>query len=186
MKKLLALSLMLASTLSYADNTKVQIEPKIVHQHLKLERIKNNISEVLQDYSSSSLLGIVTPFSSVKTISYLQECHHNPRTQEVEITPNRIETGLKTYIVVDKAKDKGQYLVNIHSSYNELVNINKVALNDCTIETPTTRELSFTKSYTIELNKDTTIFTGSFFDVNPISGKQEESIYKLTLEINDK
>ena len=188
MKKTLILSALLISGLAdAAGSAQIRNTPIQVIYELKLEKTKNGVTEIVSENKTSSLVGMDTPTANYKTISYIKECTTDLETKKQVLTPGTVNVGLYTNLVFTeervKNSDMTEYKIKFTGNYNELLNIPKVSVDKCEIETPNTREWNFTNINKVNLNEPIVLGNFGYVEHNHLLHKDEEVKYKITLKV---
>jgi LysM repeat protein len=183
MKKTLLISALLLSSLANAaDLEKVSNTTQVTYE-LKLEKTRNDVAEVVYQYSATTLVGVPTPAANYKTVTYIKECVPNPRTKKIDLTPGTVNAGLNTTVTLTEGKDNGQYNVTLSADYTELLGIKKINDGKCEVDLPDLKVWNFTNSNQINVNEEIVISTFSNNAYNYFSDKEEEITYKVILRV---
>lgn len=184
MKKTLILSALLVSGLANAAGvSKVITLPTQVTYELKVERTKNNVVEVLNEFKTSTLTSFPTPAGSYKHVPYVEKCAINPEDQITTLTPGTINVGLNTNVTIDEGKSKDLYLVKFVSGFSELLSMDKVNSGKCQVELPRTREWNSTHFHAVKANEQVVVNEFGYNEHNHILHKDEEVKYKILLKV---
>lgn len=184
MKKTLLISALLISGLANAAGvSKVTTLPAQINYELKLERTKNNVVEVLNDYKISTLVGFPSPVGNYKNVTYIKSASTDPITKKVILTPETIAFGLNTNLTFTEGKTKGSYQVNFVNSYSELLNMVKTTSGEAEVDLPTTKEWSSTSSVVAKLNEQIVLGDFGYTEHNHILHKDEEVKYRILLKV---
>jgi hypothetical protein len=181
MKKTIMVSLLLATGLTNAAD--LSTNPFQVTYELKLEKIKNNSSELLNDLKLSTLTDVATPYMDNKTITYLKEYRIDPITNQPVLIPDTIKVGLNSNIKFTPSKNKDEYEVKFVGEYSELLSLNKSKTEKVDIELPQIREWKFSKSSIVKANQSIVLGTNNYYENNLLGNNKESEQYKITLKI---
>jgi hypothetical protein len=191
MRKIIVLFLLLATGLVNAADSFKTIQAPVqsaqITYELKLERTKDNVTEIVSQHQSTGLFNSPIPSANFKTVTYLKECNFDFKTKKQKLVKSTVNIGLNTNLIFtdEKLKNNGSaiYKVKFIGDYSELLILPKINDEKCDIETPHIRFWNFTNINVINKNEPIVLADFSYKEYNSLLNKDDDIKYKLTLKV---